>query len=336
LKIEVSDDDQVYVHDSVQGVVLRFDQSLSSGSRALFLRPDNATNSTSSLRSPFITGAVTNTQIWMADANNPGSAGIRRWTAAGNGLIATNDLGLTVVRAGSGSDLNLAPSDAALDRSNRIYAVQFRDNSGDPADRVMRFPSYDESGAPQTESDWKIGSGDDSMRGASGVAVDSTDSYVAVAFSGAGVGFGRTGGGVKIFRATDGSDLLTLTPGPFHDHTDVEWDNVGNLYVCDNWDSIWRVFSPPGANQATTVAIQTLEAGMPPLGPVLRPLSQANGQFLFTLSGRTNIDYVVEGSTDLHSWTPVLTNNDICATRLIGVNAPQSRQFYRAFTRWQE
>jgi hypothetical protein len=336
LKIEVSDDDQVYVHDSVQGVVLRFDQNLSSGSRALFLRPDNATNSTAGLRSPFITGAGTNTQIWMADANNPGSAGIRRWTAAGNGLIATNDLGLTVVRAGSGSDLNLAASDAALDRSNRIYAIQSRENSGDPADRVMRFPTYDESGTPQTASDWKIGSGDDSMRGASGVAVDSTDSYVAVAFSGAGVGFGRTGGGVKIFRATDGSDLLTLTPGPFHDHTDVAWDNVGNLYVCDNWDSIWRVYSPPGANQATTVATQTLEAGMPPLAPVLRPLSQTSGQFFFALSGRTNIDYVIEGSSDLHSWVPVLTNNDICATRLVVVSAPQIRRFYRALTKWTE
>ena len=75
---------------------------------------------------------------------------------------------------------------------------------------------------------------------------------------------------------------------------------------------------------------------MPPLAPVLRPLTQANGQVLFTLSGRTNIDYVFEGSTDLHSCTPVLTNNDVCATRLIVVDAPQSRRFYRAFTRWQE
>jgi hypothetical protein len=336
-KIEVSDDDQVYVNDSIQDVVLRFDQNLSTGSRALFLRPDNwPISGDTNLGGPFIAGAGTNTQIWMADANNPGSVGIRRWTVASNGTIATNNLGLTIVRAGSGSDLNPAPYDVALDRSNRLYTIQFRDNSGDPADRVMRFPAYDESGTPQIVSDWKIGSGDDAMRGASGVAVDPTGTYVAVAFSGAGIGFGRTGGAVKIFTAADGWDVQTLTPAPFHDHTDVAWDNVGNLYVCDNWDSIWRVFSPPGANQATTVAIQTLHAGMPPLAPVLKPLSHANGQFFFTLSGRTNIDYVIEGSTDLQSWLPVLTNNDICATRLIVVNAPQSRQFYRAFTKWTE
>src|SRR6185503_11826302 len=106
-------------------------------------------------------------------------------------------------------------------------------------------------------------------------------------FLGSGEGAGRTGGAVKIFSA-DGSELRTLTPGPFHDHTDVAWDNVGNLYVCDNWDRIWRVHSPPGANQATTVAPQTLEAGMPPLAAVLKPLSQTGGQFFFALSGRTN------------------------------------------------
>jgi hypothetical protein len=157
-----------------------------------------------------------------------------------------------------------------------------------------------------------------------------------VAFSGAGVGLGRTGGGVRIFDAANGWDVQTLTPGPFHDHTDVAWDNVGNLYVCDNWDSIWRVYSPPGANQSTTVALQSLEAGMPPLAPVLKPLSRSNGQFLFTLSGRTNIDYVIEGSADLRAWVPVLTNNDICATRLVAVSAPQNWRFYRAFTKWQQ
>ena len=337
LKIKVSDDDQVYVHDSIQGVVLRFDQNLSAGSRALFLRPDNLPDSaTANLRGLFITGAGTNTQIWMADASNSDSVGIRRWTVGSAGTIATNDPGITVVRAGTNSDLSVAPFDVALDRSNRLYTVQFRENSGDPADRVMRFPTYGESGTPQTISDWMIGSGDDAMRGASGVAVDPTSTYVAVAFSGDGVGFGRTGGAVKIFGAANGWDVQTLTPDPFHDHTDVAWDNVGNLYVCDNWDSIWRVYSPPGANQATTVAIQILEAGMPPLAPVLRPLSYANSQFLFMLSGRTNIDYVIEGSADLRSWARVLTNNDICATRLVVVSAPQSRQFYRAFTKWQE
>jgi len=332
-KIEVSDDDYLYVNDGARGVVLRFDQTISSESRTLFLRPDNRPNgSTTNLSGPFITRAGTNTQVWMADTNYPGGVGIRNWTTAGGGMVATNDLGVTVVEAGTNSDLNLAPFDVAVDWSNRIYTIQFRDASGDPADRVMRFPTYDSSAAPQTNADWKIGSGDDSLRGVSGIAVDPTATYVAVAVGGSGVGLGRTGGAARILSAADGSDVQTLTPAPYHDHTDVTWDNVGNLYVCDNWDSLWRVFSPPGANSATNVAVQILEVAQPPLAPVLNALSYTNGLFRFTLGGRTNIDYIIEGSTNLnlHAWVPVATNRDTCATRLVVVSSSPSQRFFRA------
>jgi hypothetical protein len=268
----------------------------------------------------------------MADTNYPDGVGIRRWTVNSNGTLATNDPGATIVLAGTNSDLSLAPADVTLDRSNHIYTIQARDDSGDPAPRVMRFPPYDASVVPETNADWKIGSGDHNLRGASGIAVDRTGTYVAVAFLGSGQGAARTGGSVKIFSAVNGSDVQTLTPAPFHDHTDVAWDNVGNLYLCDNADSVWRAFSPPGANTNTTIAVQTLIVGDPPLAPVLRALNYTNGQFRFTLGGRTNFDYVIEASTNLQSWVPVLTNRDNCATRLIVVTAPPAnRRFYRAY-----
>jgi hypothetical protein len=183
-----------------------------------------------------------------------------------------------------------------------------------------------------TNADWQIGSGNDNLSGASGIAVDAKGNYVAVAFAGMGTGFGRIGGGVRVFRVLDGSEVRTLTQEPYHDHTDVAWDNVGNLYVCDNWNWVWRVYSPPGPNQATTVSLQTLEAGEPPVAALLRVVAYNNNdqQFHFTLRGRTNIFYVIEGSTDLRTWVPVLTNRDDCATRLITVNSPQPWRFYRA------
>ena len=98
--------------------------------------------------------------------------------------LAANDLGITIVPAATNLDLNLAPIDVAVDRSNRVYTIQSRDTSGDPARRVMRFPAYDGSAEAPTNSDWSIGSGDDNMRGALGIAVDPTATYVAVAFSG--------------------------------------------------------------------------------------------------------------------------------------------------------
>jgi DNA-binding beta-propeller fold protein YncE len=193
---------------------------------------------------------------------------------------------------------------------------------------VLRFPAYE--GTPLTNADWRVGSKDDNMCGASGIAVDPTGTYVAVAFTGLGSGFGRVGGGVRVFRTADGSEVRTLSPAPYHDYTDVAWDNAGNLYVSDNWSGVWRAYSPPGANQTSTVSIQTLEAGEPPIAALLRTVVYSNGQFMFTLRGRTNIFYVIEGSTDLRTWIPVLTNRDDCATRLIVVDSPQSWRFYRA------
>ena len=84
---------------------------------------------------------------------------------------------------------------------------------------------------------------------------------------------------MKIFSAASGSDVQTLTPAPSHDHTDVAWDNAGNLYLCDNADSIWRAFSPPGANTNTTVAMQRLEVSEPPLAPVLNGCLTATASF---------------------------------------------------------
>ena len=331
-KIEVADDDYVYVNDwNNHGLVLRFDQHLAGGSRIVVLRGDNRPNGgLASLSGPFITGTGAGTQLWMADTNIADGVGIRRWTVSANGALAINDLGATIVAAGTNSDLNLAPYDLAVDRSNRIYIIQFRDGNADPAARVMRFPAFGASAL--TNADWQIGAADNNMRGASGIAVDSLANYVAVAFSGADTGLARSGGGVKVFNAANGADVYTLPVPSYHEHTDVAWDNVGNLYVCDTWDSYWRAYSPPGANQAATTGAQVLEVGVPPVGPVLSALSYSGGQFFFALGGRTNVDYVIEASTNLQTWFPVQTNNDPCATRVIPVNGPPSKRFFRAYT----
>src|SRR6185436_8702983 len=110
--------------------------------------------------------------------------GIRRWQVGTNGSVATNDIGTTIVKAGPGTDLNIAPFDVAVDRSNRIYTIQQTFISEDPAYRVFRFAAYDN--AVETNADWKIGTADDSFEGAHGLAVDPAGRYLAVAFIGDG------------------------------------------------------------------------------------------------------------------------------------------------------
>ena len=324
-KIEIAADDKVYISDQTGGAVLSFDQTLSSNSRRVVLTTNNYPAAVHHLSGPFITGSGTNTQIWIADTSSPGSLGIRRWQLGTNSSAATNDLGVTIVQAGSGSDLNLYPYDVAVDASNRIYTIQSRMASGDPAYRVFRFPAY--TGTPELTSDWKIGNQDDSMEGAYGIAVDTAARYVAVAFIGSSLFDSGGVNGTRVFESTNGTPVVTLTPVPFHKHTDVAWDNVGNLYTTDNSDALWRAYSPPGTNQATTAVVVTIQIATVPL---LTGSAYVSGHFQFTLSGQANASYVIQASTNLQDWTAVATNTSANATRSISLSAPSRLSFYRA------
>jgi hypothetical protein len=335
-KLEVAPDDRVYVNDWFsRGIILSFDQTLSSNSLRMVLRSDNWPNGGAvNLSGPFISRSGTNTQIWMADASL-GGVGIRRWNLNANGVIETNDLGTTVVQAGPGTDLPFYPYDVAVDQSNRVYTIQYRPTPPNESTyRVFRFPAYNEAGPAPTNADWKIGLADNTMAGATGISVDPTATYVAVSFRGliappAAPQFGS----VRVFYATNGAPVVKPTPtdNPNHDYWDASWDNVGNLYVIDNIASVWRVYSPPGKNQATTVAVATLTVpGAGPAAPILTNAAYANGLFQCQLLGQADVTYIIEASKNLQSWTPVATNTAPTTIRSITVSAPLDSSFYRA------
>src|SRR5262249_41927059 len=60
--------------------------------------------------------------------------------------------------------------------------------------------------------------------------------------------------------------------------------DVGNLYAADDFDSVWRVYSPPGTNQAITTAVGMIQV----TGSVGRPrlhISQSGNYIRLTWSG---------------------------------------------------
>jgi hypothetical protein len=128
------------------------------------------------------------------------------------------------------------------------------------------------NGLPQTNADWAVGNGDDTYAGASGIAVDPTSTYVAVAFEGPAGGFSPNGN-TKILYATNGALAANLDLGlriqndPNHDDTDVAWDAVGNVYYIDYYWAVWRSFSPPGTNQSTAVAAALIQLSGSPHHP---------------------------------------------------------------------
>jgi hypothetical protein len=196
--------------------------------------------------------------------------------------------------------LNVAPYAVALDNAGAIYTIQSLLDQGDPSALVFRFPSYDPAtngGAPELTADWVAGPGDDYC-GGHGIAVDPTGTYVAAAFWGYGIP--ETSGNIKIFNATNGTVVTNLDLGvaytnnltsdpTHHMDTDADWDAVGNLYYLDDWPGVWRAVSPPGANQATTVALPVMQVS-------------SSGQPLnitgITVSGGTVTIHFTAGSSD--------------------------------------
>lgn len=333
-KVEVSGDDKVYVNDwADNGIVMAFDPEIKTNNYLNVLRADNwPADGLANLSGPFITGTGTNTQVWMADINylNPApGVGLVRWNVTPDGTLATNDFGTTIVQARWPSDLNLYPYDMALDKDGHIYTIQYR-QTNDTSPRVLRFPPYDESGTPETHADWKIGGSDSTLVGASGVAVDPDGTHVAVAVRGLFNGSIYANGGLQIFEASSGVLITNISIASNHDHPDVAWDNAGNLYDLDNFDGRWRVYSPPGTNQATTVALGIAQVFDEYNPPVFLNAAISTNQFQSSLLGQPNVTYLIQASTNLLDWATVSTNYSPNATRIINVSMDTEECFYRA------
>jgi hypothetical protein len=262
-KIEVSDEGWVYVNDfTAGGEVFRWDPVLSPESKLHVLRPDNYPYPQVQLSGPALAVDGTNLHLWMADASTSGSIGLVRYNLSANGACPTNNTGVNAVP--TGGSLDVYAYDVAADQSGGVYTIQNFATPGDPSPRVLRFTAP--SGAVSvTNADWAIGAGDNTMGRASGVAVDPTGKYVAVAFRGIKPGADSTNGCTQIFSATNGALVANLDLGvPIngetkHENTDCAWDAVGNVYYIDNWAAAWRAFSPPGTNQAVTRALATIQ-----------------------------------------------------------------------------
>lgn len=63
----------------------------------------------------------------------------------------------------------------------------------------------------------------------------------------------------SVVSVTNGATVQTLTNlDDANQYTCAAWDNVGNLYAASTTTNCWRVWLPPGTNQATTLAVATV------------------------------------------------------------------------------
>jgi hypothetical protein len=333
-KMAIGPDDQVYVDDFFgQGVVLSFDPTIDTNSLRQVIRSDNYPDPVQypslQLSGLTLVGAGTNAQIWMTDNYPYGSAGIIGWQLTSNGVAATDDTGSVIV-AVDADFLTQAPYDLALGSNNFIYTIQFLTNDS-PAYALMSFPPY--AGQPETTGDWAI-SMYPALLETSGVAVDPAAALVALAVLGPDGEDPENNatGGLYLYSTANGDFIANLDQTGGHPYYDVAWDNVGNLYALDGLPSnaVWRVYSPPGTNQATTVAVPLIQAYDALLAPSLHNPASGMCGLNFTLAGQSNIAYVIQRSCDLSNWTAMATNFSTNASRCVCVPVSGQQNFYRA------
>lgn len=303
-KIRVSEDDFVYVADvSAWGDIYRFDGALSSNSMLHVFSETNAAEYWTGLD---VVGRGTNTVLWAAD--NVGALGISMFGVQPDGTFDASAPAQVVDMS-----TNAPPYAVGVDRTGAIYTLSYILDTGVDRMRVFRFPPYNSiinSNMPETNADWEVPPSADNG-GGHGIAIDPTGTYVAAAFRGYQPAFSFVDGNLQIYSAADGSPVTNLdlgigytnrwTSDPFqHQDLAVDWDAVGNVYYTDEVPGCWRAFSPPGTNQATTVALAKLQVGGAVVAPYIVSISVSGGMVVI---------HFTAGSSDTASMFTLLSSS---------------------------
>ena len=269
-------DDRIYALDLTgTGVIVALNQTMSTNQVVLTL--NNYANN------PFkdnlfagwgmfdVTDAGTpQGRLWLGDYDSPGGAGLWAWHMV-NGVADPNDhIGQHVIAVGG--DLDVAASGGSMmDAHSNIFIGQDITDGGALPNRAMVFTNWNGASTLTSGTAWSVGGNDDTFLGNYDLAIDSRahPKYVALCLS--------SSGGLRVLNAADGSivtngaQVLNNLDGG-NNYYGVAWDAVGNLYGAINNPDLnnkWRVFSPPGTNQATTVAVATVQITAPSTGPFI-------------------------------------------------------------------
>ncbi|MEO6034205.1 MAG: FlgD immunoglobulin-like domain containing protein [Verrucomicrobiota bacterium] len=265
IQMKIKEDDRAYFNDWVgKGTVVAIDMQATTNQ--IVIDPTGysqnpyvlTTTSYNWFNFEIWNAGTTNARIFLCDNGFP-SAGIWWWNMT-NGAADPSDMAGTQA-VSTGGDLSLRADGVLIDANTNVYVFQNRGNVGDANMRAAMFPAWDGQTTLSTGAQWIVGGGDNNFRNLYAFALDSMDhpKMLAYAMSAAGTAApdGAVAGGIRILNATNGQTIVTnLTFNTYY--RSVNWDNAGNLYAGSQTLSRWRVFSPPGTNEATTVALATV------------------------------------------------------------------------------
>ena len=286
-------DDRIYALDfTSSGAIIACDMIMSTN-QVVFSTPNYSTNPD---RNGILGGngwgmmdvtdaGTPNGRLWVGDDDEPGGAGVWVWSMV-NGVANPADTRGTQAISIGGS-LSLWPAGGfMMDGSSNIYVSQDPRNPGDQNNLAMVFTNWNGVSTLTTNTGWSVGAGDATFSGIYDTALSSraNPKYVAYAIS-------SSLGGIRVLNAANGSVvtsgttvLTNLDAG--NSYYGVAWDAVGNLYGASASLSRWRVFSPPGSNQATTTALETVQVGGTATAIVnITSIAVSNGTVIINFTG---------------------------------------------------
>ena len=237
---------------------------------------------------------TTNARVYLSDENAVNPQGIWSWPITNNGAADPTDDGVQVVHVdGNGTPGTDIPGRAVfglmLDENKDIFLGNVQAGSGaEPrATCITNWPGSTNQPLNTNNILWQVGQNDNTFNNIADLAIDSrvTPHYVAYAMS-AGLG------GLRILNAATGTLVTNIQQDSTNLFISAAWDNVGNVYAgCTtnaNGPGLgWRAFSPPGTNQSTTVAVETIQVvGSAPL--IITSITTSNGTIIINFTGSSS------------------------------------------------
>ncbi|HZM03911.1 MAG TPA: FlgD immunoglobulin-like domain containing protein [Candidatus Saccharimonadales bacterium] len=314
-----------------------------------------------------VTGTTTtNAAVWLPDNDYP-SWGIWMYHLT-NGAVDPNDVyGTQVVETQTGDVALVTSGGCMVDNNLDVFVGQDRNNENAVYD-AMVFTNWNMGVLPPDDSngstafsfvmgsapgqvEWGYGNAvnstsatDPTFEGVRDVVINSRNNPTMVAVPMSKGSQNGNGGGIRVLNATNGflisvtngASVQTLTNIDWNQaYTCAAWDNVGNLYGASTTRNLWRAWSPPGTNQATTVAVATVHVVQPPTLPFLSSITDSGSTVTIHFTGSANdpaSDFGLQGSTNVQG--PYLPVSGAVVTGSAGVYSVSTAtngatQFYR-------
>ena len=291
LKIRIGDDDRIYwCDDSGVGAIIACDMRATTNqiviNEAGYATNPDKSDLSGGIQEFDVTGTTTtNAALWLCDSDYP-NWGIWMYHMK-NGVADPADTeGTQAVQSSGSSDLYDGSSGGCMvDTNLDIFVSQnLPYNYSDL--RTMEYTNWNHGALPPEaggstyaygtatgQVHWGVGASDGTFCGVLDTVINSRTHPTMVALpmtldpGGTSTAFGvrvlHTADG-SVVSVTNGATVQTLTNIDYANYyTCAAWDNVGNLYAASTTTNCWRVWSPPGTNQATTLAVAQVTISIP-------------------------------------------------------------------------